>query len=742
MKTEPQASPRVIWLFAAAILASASLLFTVQPMVAKMILPEMGGAAQVWALCMVFFQSVLLLGYLYAWAMQRWLALGRQLMVHAVVAAGAFVFLPLQLRRMPGLEQSELPMPWLLGALVLTVGMPFFVTSTTSPLLQAWFARTSHEQASDPYPLYAASNLGSMIALLAYSLLLEPMATLRTNTWVWAAGYALFFVLMLGCAWFLRGHGGARVAQTEEAPEPERVSKRGDSARWVLYGAIPSSMLLGVTQYMSTDVASVPLIWLAPLAIYLLSFIVVFARTKLVAPHVWSLITYALAPSLLLLAIFSNLEPIFSFGVCLLGLFISSNAFLGRMVELRPAANRLTSFYVLMSLGGVLGGLFNAILAPLVFSGFYEFAIACMVIVLALPHEHMKRVEALSLPVKLLYAAGITLSVFAPLWMIYGELVTFDVADFVLAGAILALPLIMVRAVPLGKILLVAAATLLLMDVASGEGQLYRERDFYGVVRVMQEDGVHVMVHGNTVHGAQTVGSRTPMSYHWPEGPAGDVFEHMLAPSARVAVVGVGVGALCGYYRPGDAYELYDINPRVIEVAQDTSLFTYLSTCGEPQLFVGDGRIEIEKRPDASFDLLVIDAFNSDSIPTHLLTREAVGIYARKLKPGGVLLLHISNRYLDLEGVVERVGEANGMEGMLGPVRQEDAGGLEGEVSIWAVLTRSQDVRERLGREHEWTPLRQKSAPLWTDTHTSIVPLLWEGMSKGVSTKKPAGARR
>ncbi len=725
--------------FAGAIFTSALLLFMVQPMVAKLLLPQMGGAAQVWTLCMVFFQAVLLLGYIYAWALQRWISVKRQLLVHSLVAASALVFLPISLRAIPGVSAATQPSLWLLGALTLTVGLPFFVTSTTSPLLQAWFSHTDHPQADDPYHLYAASNVGSMLALLGYSLVLEPLFSLGGVAWIWAGGYALFLALLAYiCSQMLSVGQTMELAQAaghkKQVGEPPSWKTRG---LWVLYGAIPSSMLVGATHHLTTDIASVPLLWIGPLAIYLLSFIIAFARRQPIPRHVWSILAFTTAP--LLIAISVDIGAVsLHVPVCLIGLLIVSVAYHGAMVERRPETAYLTSFYVLMSLGGVLGGMFNGLLAPVIFDGFYEYLLICVLAAVALPPSHLAKIREYEAPRQAILALIAALSELSAL------IIIMEVSTIASEGAIgiitavtfvVLLGVLCVRTPLLAYIVFICmGGGLYVMKDMRGESMLFRERSFYGVVTVGQVDGVHVLSHGTTVHGAQRFEpslSLRPLTYHSPTGPAGEVFTEYLRADATVGIVGLGAGALCGFWREGDHYELYDIDPLVVEVAKNTELFTYLDSCGGPEIITRDGRLALEERPEHHYDLIVIDAFNSDSIPTHLLTREAMEIYQRSLKPDGMLLLHISNRHLDLRGVVKRLAEHVGMRAF---VKEDFVEAKEGRSiyekssSRWGLLTADESMIGALHEDPTWDGSPPDAgAPLWTDSYTSMLQVIAPG---------------
>jgi SAM-dependent methyltransferase len=510
---------------------------------------------------------------------------------------------------------------WLLALFAASIGLPFFAVSANGTLLQAWFSRTGHLSARDPYFLYGASNLGSFIALLAYPVAFEPLFTLGEQARLWTAGYLALIIAMLGC-------GGLAVARSRSidavaADDPIEVAptswrRRGE---WVLWAFLPSALLVAVTAHLSTNIAAAPFLWVAPLALYLFSFVLTFQRQRLL-PHRTVQLMLPFAAAALLTAFEPALFGILGgIAVNLFGFFVIAMAWHGELVARRPNTRGLTEFYLFMSLGGVLGGAFTTLAAPVLFNTVVEFPILLAAGLLALPETRSSRWRLAASSAAVLAVAG-------------------------LAGADL-----------------------------SGRVE-YRERSFFGVTTtVLSEDGVfRILSHGTTVHGGERLsdlapvrpGRPEPLTYYQAEGPLAEGLRigRARAPggSLSVGIVGLGTGSLACYAAPGDVWRFYEIDPAVLRVARDARRFNFLAECApDAPLVQGDARLTLARERPASFDLLVIDAFSSDAIPVHLLTGEALRLYMEKLRPGGVALLHISNRYMELAGVVAATAAANGI---------------------------------------------------------------------------------
>jgi hypothetical protein len=653
---------------------SAFLLFALQPMFTKMVLPLLGGAPSVWAVALLFFQGALLAGYAYAHLVIGRIPARRTGYVHLAFTALAFVALPIAIPA----SWSEPPPGdaylWQLGLFATAIGLPFVAVSANAPMIQAWFARTGHPAAGDPYFLYAASNLGSLIALLGYPFLLEPVFGLRALALFWTFGYALLLVALAGCFWIVRirstGQGEA------EIPPAVGAGMRGtptwrDRLAWIGLALIPSALLTAFTTHVATDVASAPLIWVIPLALYLATFVVVFRERALIPPKLLlALHLAATVLALLQLAQVSKTTWFYTAG-CGVAAFITATLVAHRtLYEHRPDARHLTDFYMCMSVGGVLGGLFAALIAPKIFSEVLEYPLllalsfACRPGALALGAANRR---ALALLV-VLVALGATVIAWGPdvaryfQWGFGGWGSTAGIAAIFAVAALLFWRLPTHQLV--AALFLYLTVVLLPSGVHHGEAQ----RSYFGVYRVVQSDDgqFNVLQHGTTLHGAQRirdrggnpVASTTPATYYHPRSPMAAAVRlmSMLGAMQRiepsVAVIGLGAGSLACHSASGETWKFFEIDPVVVSIAKSPS-FTYLKSCQpDANIVLGDARLTFAKEKDESYDLLIVDAFSSDAVPMHLLTAEAIALYASKLKPLGFGVLHISNRYLDLEAVL------------------------------------------------------------------------------------------
>ncbi|MBM4272978.1 MAG: hypothetical protein FJ134_00720 [Deltaproteobacteria bacterium] len=721
--------------YALTLLVSAFLLFLVQPMFAKMVLPLLGGTPAVWNTCMVFYQGALLAGYAYAHGAPSRLGVRRQAVLHlGLLSLAATLALPIGVA--PGWTPptGANPVPWLLLLLLVSVGFPFFVVSATAPLLQKWFAHTSHAAAPDPYFLYGASNLGSMLALLCYPLVVEPFLSLRQQAWAWGGGYLALTVFIGGCAVMLWRF------PTEIPPAAARVNLNphgdagsgpltwGRKARWVLLSLVPSSLLLGVTTYISTDIAAAPLLWVIPLALYLLTFVLVCAR-KPPLSHDFMVRLEPLGLATLVLLFLLQMEtgtwPLIF--LHLMAFFLIAMVCHGELMQLRPAASHLTEFYLWISVGGVLGGMFNALAAPLLFRSLAEYPLMVAAACFLRPGSWGGKQPVRLLDFLLVLAQGA---------LVAGALRAPVVMDSSLlrAGIIALLAGLIAwfshrfRDRPLGfglgmGALLLASA----MSLNSGS-ILYASRNFFGVLQVkLDENGsYYLLTHGTTLHGAQSLDPalyREPLTYYHPTGPLGQVFAAFSPKLAqgRIAVIGLGTGSIAGYGRPGQHFTFYEIDPGVVKIARDSRYFTFLEDCpAEVEVILGDGRLALQ-HSDASYDLIILDAFSSDAIPVHLITREALRVYLSKLQDGGILACHITNRYLDLIPVFGSLARDAGLAGIV----RQDFPLIENSPrkspSLWAVLARQPADLALLAADSRWRPLDNSANVLWTDDFSNIL---------------------
>lgn len=630
-------------LYALTIFASAFLLFLLQLVTAKQILPWFGGSAAVWTTCMVFFQSVLLFGYAYSdWSIRR-LAPKLQAAVHAALLASSLLLLPIMpdASWKPGGDDN--PALRILGLLTITIGLPYFLLSTTSPLIQAWFARTYPNRS--PYRLFALSNLASMLALLGYPLAIEPWLTTTLQAKSWSAGYAVFAVLCSATAWYgLRAApaGHVRAAQDDTAIGP--LPTPGMHLLWVSLAAMGSILLLAVTNHLAQDIASIPLLWVLPLSIYLLTFILCFDgrgwyRRNLflgllavcLCAMAWGLGDRTLK---LQISLFSA------------GLFVACMFCHGELNRLRPAPAHLTRFYLMVSLGGAVGALLVGILAPLVLPAFFELGIGLAV--LAALGIYQVRDN------KLFAAIGFAVMLFTTGAVIYKSTPTVFADHSVLVT-----------------------------------------RNFYGVLRVLEFrtadpdlDRQRALIHGQTMHGEQYPSERwrrVPTTYYQTNSGIGRALLSFRQPGTRVGVIGLGVGTIAAYGKPGDVYRFYELDPAVLQIAQRE--FTFLKySSAKIEHVLGDARLNLEREADQQFDVLAVDAFSSDAIPMHLITSEALALYLRHVRAGGVIAFHVSNKYLNLPPVVKRLAEEHGLKTSYMVDKMAD----NPTTSHWVLLTASQ----------------------------------------------------
>jgi hypothetical protein len=718
-------------LFSATLFMSAFLLFWVQPLFAKMILPLLGGSPSVWNTCMVFFQAVLLAGYLYADFSARRLRPALQPLVHLALLLVVFLVLPLAVPAGWQPPATSNPAPWLILLLVVTVGLPAFALSCTAPLVQSWFSRSGHPAAADPYFLYGASNFGSMLALLGYPILIEPSLALQEQSHLWTGAFGLFVLCLLGCStvvWRTRT-APATTPKTDHSepggsPPPTLRQKGG----WLLLSFVPSSLLLGVTTHMTTDVAAVPLLWVFPLALYLGTFVIAFAR-KPVLPHRAMLAVQPFFLLLLGVAYFQqSVLPLLAFPVHLLAFFATAMVCHGELAARRPAPARLTTFYLWLSLGGVLGGAFNALLAPLLFNSVAEYALLVVAAVFLRPNfrfwrQHRPWLDYL-LPAAVLAALALSPAMAQKADVSFHGQLFFNLGVAIAAAAMVFL----LRARPLGLGLGVGAMIAAGYLVSPHQRTLLQERNFFGVLRVADFQNLRIFFHGKIMHGAQSLDPARrdePLLYHSPEGPLGEIFSafSQALQGQRIAVAGLGAGAMAAYGQPGQHWVFYELDPAVARIARDERYFSFLARSkAAVEIVIGDARLKLAEAPDGSYAMIVLDAFSSDAVPAHLLTREALFTYLRKLSPGGVLAYNISNAYIDLQPVVHALAAD---AGVTSAIRWGGGSGTGGAVSAWVVMARSLRDLEPLQPYPDWyrTTGRAGFRP-WTDSYSNIFNVL------------------
>jgi hypothetical protein len=705
-----------------AIFVGAGLLFLVEPMCAKMVLPLLGGTPAVWNTCMVFFQAGLLLGYAYAHFLPNRMGLGRHAALHVILLAAAVFTLPFALP--DAVPVGWHPVAWLLLALVWAIGAPFVLVSATAPLLQRWFAHGAGSALRDPYWLYAASNLGSFAGLLSYPLVIEPGLSLDGQRWFWLYGYLALVVLTALC---LPGRGrrpavpAAAVTKTPPTPWPRRL-------RWVLLAMIPSSLMLSVTTYLTTDIAPVPLLWIIPIGLYLLTFVVAFAGRELIPQavvHRWVPLAVLVAVVVRLLEASDPLPVVLM--VLLLVFFWLALACHGELALDRPAPDRLTEFYLAIAIGGALGGVFNGLVAPLIFTRLTEYplmlvlaAVVCGPSVRAWPSRG-DWVWAIALGATTVGLVAIAQAV----QVTPGQLSV---------ALVFAVPLVVTYAwhSRAWRFALGLTGILLASELYHGVNgtPIYRERSYFGVHLVADRNGLRRLVHGGTVHGMESLrpGERgIPLTYYHPTGPIGQVMAALAddARLERVGLVGLGAGSLAYYSGTGQRWTFYEIDPGVIRIASNPSLFTFLRDArGTVALVKGDGRLQLRASSER-FGVLVLDAFGSDAIPLHLLTHQALELYLDRLDPNGVIAIHISNNYVDLEPVLANL--ARSFSPALACYVRNDTSLTDDDrasgkfPSTWMILARHKDDLPPSLRGGGWRPAqpREDLRP-WTDDYSNL----------------------
>jgi hypothetical protein len=737
--------------YIAAIFLSAALLFLIEPMFTKMVLPRLGGSPSVWSVAMVFFQAMLLAGYAYAHALARYVPTRAGIVIHvAVMAAAAVISLPFAIgtARPPPTGEAF----WQLRAFATSIGLPFFALAANGPLLQAWFARTDHPAAGDPYFLYGASNVGSFLALLAYPVVIEPLIPLSSQTWLWTGAFYVLIVLIARCGALLwRAPARApRVATVEQAAPAAAAPTWRDGLVWCALAAVPAALLIAVTAHISTDVAAVPLLWVVPLAFYLLTFVIVFQRRPLV-PH-W--IAVALQPLFILalvIVLIFDLDPLKKLiaffhpvdfdpvkaiiGVIALhcaAFFVNALVCHGELARRRPAARDLTFFYLCIAAGGMVGGIAAGLIAPYTFNWVAEYPILIVLAALCRP--------GLSLPQsrrgrQLVLGA---LAVTALAMIIFSQFhPDFEETRFNWMVGVFILAAIAFWRTPLPFAAAVAVALFIdhtYVDIAGTTSV----RSFFGVHKVADsEDGqFRILSHGTTLHGAERirdasgnpVTGRPDILMYYYDGSAMaqvmDVTRARIGGPLRYAVVGLGAGSLACRAKPADTVHYYEIDPAIVHIARDSGLFHFLSACRpDVPIMLGDARLTLADAPDGTYDIIYVDAFTSDAIPIHLMTREAMAIYLKKLAPHGIVVVHVSNRFMELASVVTGIAAANGAVTRVndGSDYVENASQYLFVGTVAAVARSDQDFG-KLARSQYW-PLQMPdpSQWVWTDDYSNIV---------------------
>lgn len=714
------------------------LLFAVEPLFAKLVLPRLGSTPAVWNTAIVFYQAVLLGGYAYAHLTTHRLPRRMQVGLHLAIALLPFLLLPIAIRigNPPGGDAN--PIPWLIAALVLGVGLPFFVLSTTGPLLQRWFSSISHPRSADPYFLYRASNIGSAVGLLSYPVLAEPLLTLHQQAIWWTAGYAALVAILAGAmvvVWRSRGRAGSRAHPEPVAAGHDVQLTRHRRLRWIVLAAVPSTWMLGLTLYLTTELAPSPILWVIPLGLYLVSLNVAFGKRTILTRE-----RCAFVLPFLIIATVGTLElhasgPLWFVGpLHIVTFFVGALVCHGEIARDRPPVQHLTSFYLWIAVGGVIGGAVSGLIAPTISPGFVEYPLAIAAGAALLPRHPNGPMPRLWADAAFAVAVGA---------LVVGALVTATVLSFqdVVVHAIAFGPaaLLCYSAVrrrlrfglALGAVLLAGV-----LPIGLSEQPLFAGRDFFGTSRVtsVNATGTHILYSGSIVHNEQTSSGPNhddPLTYYTRQGPLGDVFRSTSSLSARwnVGVIGLGAGAMACYATPQQHWTFYEIDPLVARLAKDPAMFTYYSDClrGNGRVILGDGRISMAAAPDHSYNVIVIDAFGSDVVPIHLLTREAMDLYRSKLASGGIIVLNVSNQYVDLQGVVAAVAHAEGMTCLA----RDDSNIPPGDAaagrfaSKWMVIAGPDADLSELSRTPGWAQIAPTpGAQPWTDDFSNLMSVI------------------
>lgn len=739
------AGPSMLWLFTVTTFVSALLLFSIQPMFAKMVLPVLGGSPSVWAVALCFFQGALLAGYCYAHLIIRLLGARNSGIAHLVVCVIAFIALPIGLPSGWTEPPQGEPYFWQLGLFTVGVGLPFFAVAANAPLLQAWFAATGHPHGRDPYFLYAASNLGSLIALLSYPLLLEPAFGLKALSGIWTIGFVVLAALLAISYVAVRTGSGLPVSDATETGAPDTPPTWSSRVAWVGLALVPSALLTAFTTHVTTDVASAPLLWVLPLALYLLTFVLVFRERSLIpmplllAAHLASVIF-----ALLILSQTVKESWFITAGTGVAVFFTSAMVAHRTLYEARPSAAHLTEFYLWMSLGGVLGGLFAALIAPKLFSEIFEYPLLLALSMACRPGalniSYKDRDELLVM--WLIIATGVLGLIWIP-WLAVSYGVDFyDYGPTAGLVAMFALGILAFWKWPPRQLVMALLMFAAIITYPSGVKRGEAQRSYFGVYRVGAAGDYNILMHGTTLHGAQRVRDDkgepitdpVPGTYYYPKSPMAQsvrIIREGLVSTApagaaallgRFGVIGLGAGSLSCLSQPGEKWRFFEIDPLMISIAKNPENFTFLNKCQpEVDIVIGDARLTMAKEPDGSFDLIIVDAFSSDAVPVHLMTAEALSLFLAKLKPTGVVVLHVSNRYLDLDGVAAAtISLVNGAKGVI--VSDDDADGSYGETSSTVVVVgKSEEVLAPFRELKTIIELDGRGLRAWTDDFSDII---------------------
>lgn len=720
----------VTLLFSLTLLCSAFLLFSLQPLVGRMLLPTLGGAPAVWNGCMFFFQALLFGGYLYAHFLLH--AKGkRALFLQLFLFCGALFFLPVSFGEIEAPQTGDSPLFWLLEALFYRVAVPFFALSSLAPLLQGWFSRLPHKDSENPYFLYAASNGGSFLALLLYPFVIEPLYALQEQASSWRYLFVILCFFLGSCA-LLFYRRGLEIHDVEG--DSELLSKLSvkQCLYWIFLAFVPSSYMLGVTGYLTTDVAPVPLLWVVPLMLYLLTFVIAFAkggkgymRYAAILLPIFLMATFGL---------FSFKQTQFFLAPLHLATFFCAALVAHTQLFLsRPSARKLSLFYLFVSFGGMCGGVFNALLAPVIFTGLTEYPLILLLCVFLYPVRVVFG-EKRAIFRDFLYPFFL----FAVIRLVLTILDRSDllsVMNVSIFFILLSVPVFLFYARPLRFVLALLVICYTGSSLAKTGEPIFADRSFFGTVRVLSGESTtigryHQLAYGNIRHGLQGQEEKwltEPLSYYHREGVMARFFETYKSESVswRIGVVGLGTGAVACYGSPEQSWRFYEIDPIVVELAQNNAYFSYLESCTpQADIVLGDARLSLMAEPEGAFDLLQIDAFNSDFIPMHLLTSEALSLYMSRLKVGGILLFHISNRYLNLEPVLANLAEKLGYAALRLETPSDPTDSLLKSRTVWIAFSAEKSrLTPLLEQDFARIAEADHNVAVWTDDFANIIEL-------------------
>ena len=732
--------------FVVTLFVSAFLLFSIQPFFAKMVLPRLGGSPAVWSVAMVFFQAMLLAGYLYAHVLSSYLSPRIAALIHLVVMAAALVFMPIAIPA--GWEtppDSGQPI-WLLGLFTVSVGLPFFAVAANGPLLQNWFSKSGHPHSTDPYFLYSASNLGSFASLFLFMALIEPYFTVPEISRNWMIGFIGLGALIAGCAAFVRFDATAALksVESQQTKADQKIAPQ-QIAKWVGLSFVPSGLLVAMTAHISTDIAVAPFLWILPLALFLLTFIFAFARKRIFSVFLLSSSTTLLAVSVLCSILLTHQMPV-AVNLALHLVFFFSAALLCHtvLVDQRPAAGGLTSFYLWMSFGGVLGGVFASLLAPLLFTRIAEYPLLIILALFCRPASWEGNVKTLLLAsgVAALFAFLFSNSFVAETLLVEHKALVLIV--FCVFAVLSRLFLLKDQSWFLVQFILIAG---LMFGIVNAKKILSIDRSFFGVVSVYESpDQKYVlMAHGSTLHGAMAItpeGQKPePLTYyHRTGGIAASLFatqqKWALSPlgrNANIGVVGLGTGSMLCHRKPNETWTSFEIDKAVVDAASNPALFRFVSDCGQKDpIIIGDARLKLLDQPAGKFDYLLIDAFSSDAIPVHLMTDEAFQLYFSKLVNDGILTIHISNRYMELASIIQAIAAKNGYAGRFGIFKADPSLTEKNVTTNWVVvLAKNEAALGSIATSPQWGQLPDLETKPWTDDYSDLFGALMRSYAKG-----------